>query len=140
MAIYFHTEEIHFEPAQPQRIKAWIRKIISHAQKEVGELNIIFTSNSFLLKMNQQYLKHNYFTDVITFNYNRGEVVSGDIFISIDQVKVNSKEISVNFADELYRVIIHGVLHLLGYDDKDKAQQMEMREKEDEMLALFKSM
>ena len=139
MPIYFHSEAIDFSLTDQESILKWIGQIISqHARKE-GDLNFIFTSNDYLLELNRKYLNHNYFTDVITFEYNRGDVIAGDIFISIDQVRINSNELNVDFIHELCRVIVHGVLHLLGYGDTTDDQKLVMRKKEDETLKVLES-
>lgn len=102
-----------------------------------GDINFIFCSDEYLLKMNQEYLKHDTFTDVITFDYTEDDVLSGDIFISIDRIDENAKMFHVKRQEELFRVMIHGVLHLAGYKDKNKADQKIMREMEDLMLSSF---
>jgi len=99
-------------------------------EKEPGEISVIFTSNDYLLEINRKYLKHSYYTDVITFNYNMDISVSGDIFVSIEQVKINAGEIGTDFYEELSRVIIHGVLHLLEFDDIQEKDRAEMRKQE----------
>ena len=101
-----------------------------------GEICIVFTSDEHLLEMNREYLGHDFYTDVLTFDYSQGSIISGDIVVSIDRILDNSKEFGVNFSDELDRVIIHGVLHLLGYKDATPAQIMEMRSKESYYLDL----
>lgn len=102
----------------------------------MGEVNFIFTSDPFLLTINQKYLNHDYFTDVVTFDYSIGKVVSGDVYISIDSVRNNANGFNINFIDELLRVMAHGALHLCGYKDKSKAEFMEMKQKEDYYLSL----
>jgi len=96
--------------------------------------SFIFCSDSYLLKINQEFLKHDFYTDVITFDYSSGDIISGDIFISIDRIKYNAKQFKVSFDYELLRIVIHGVLHLLGYNDKQNQDKILMTSKEDEYL------
>lgn len=138
MPVYFHLEDCTFKLHDKKIFKNWIQKVIEKENARLGTLNIIFTSNSFLLKINQKYLNHSYFTDVITFNDNNESIISGDIFVSIDQVKLNSKDLDIDFKDELSRVIIHGVLHLLGYNDKTDLEKQEMRKVEDLSIKILK--
>ena len=103
---------------------------------KIGEINYIFCSDNYILKINKDYLNHNYFTDIITFNYNEGKKVNADIFISIDTVKSNANSRKIDFYNELHRVMVHGILHLVGYNDKTPTQQIEMTSKEDYYLNL----
>ena len=135
--IFFHSEKVVFELLDPPSIKKWLLQAISLENKSIGPLNFVFCSDNYLLQLNQQYLDHNTFTDVITFNYVEGSVISGDIFISIDRVKENAEQSSTSFTNELYRVIIHGVLHLIGYNDKTDEEAQEIRAKEDFYLTLL---
>lgn len=100
-------------------------------KKTVGDITVVFCSDEYLLEINKKFLSHDYFTDVITFDYSSEKIISGDIFISIDTVRANSEFYKQDFTKELYRVIVHGVLHLLGYKDKTKNQKRTMRQKED---------
>lgn len=134
--IYFHNEDIDFELSDPLKTKRWILECISNENKSCGELNFIFCSDDYLLKINQSHLNHDTFTDIITFNYVENNVISGDIFISIDRIKDNANSFDVAFSEELHRVIIHGVLHLIGYDDKTPSDAQEIRQKEDFYLTL----
>lgn len=102
----------------------------------VGDINIIFCSDSYILDINNRYLKHNYYTDVITFDYSDGRFLSGDIIISVDTVKENALLYKSTFENELHRVIIHGILHLMGYKDKSKMEKATMREAEDRALTM----
>ncbi len=115
----------------------WIKKVVEFHHKKLGELNYIFCSDDYILEINKQYLNHNYFTDIITFNYNDGDVISGDVFISLDTVRDNANEFSKgDFYEELDRVVIHGVLHLIGFNDKTDVDQIEMTKQEDYALSL----
>lgn len=140
MALYFHSEETSFTLSQQPIIKKWVTAIIEQHDCNEGEVNFIFTSNNYLLEINKQYLKHNYFTDVITFNYNEGCSISGDIFISIDQVNLNAKALNLPMEVELMRVLIHGILHLLGHNDKTAEQTGDMRQAENDALKKLKEL
>lgn len=137
MAIFFSSVETSFQLSAKNIYKNWIKRIIQEGGKKSGDLNFIFCSDEYLLDINQKFLKHFYYTDVITFNDNSGDKISGDIFISIDRVKENAVNFAKSFDDELRRVCIHGVLHLLGYKDKTAKEQRVMRNKEDECLLKF---
>lgn len=114
-----------------------IEKLSENENRTPGDINYILCSDSYLLDINRQYLNHDYFTDVITFDYSEDNVISGDIFISVDTVSDNAKEYNVTFEKELERVMIHGVLHLVGYNDKSEDEVKEMRAKENQYLSLF---
>ncbi|MCK5136864.1 MAG: rRNA maturation RNase YbeY [Bacteroidales bacterium] len=137
MAISFHSENIQFDLTFKSRHKQWIRACIEAYKKHPEELAFVFTSNEQLRLMNQEYLNHNYFTDVITFDYSEGVITSGDIFISIDQVKMNADLYGVNSEEELRRVMIHGVFHLMGFTDGTAEEVEIMRKKENEALHLW---
>lgn len=114
-----------------------IIKILAFLEcKEIGEISIILLSDEELLKINIDYLQHDYYTDIITFDYSEGCKISGELYISVDRVKENAQKYGYRFEEELKRVIIHGILHLCGYKDKSKKEQHEMRKKEDYYLAL----
>jgi len=134
MAFYFISEDIEFPNIQQEKIQEWIKIIINNYSKEVGEITYIFTSDNYLLKINQQYLQHDYYTDIITFDYTEENVVSGDLFISLDTVLSNSKKYQTSFIKELHRVIIHGILHLLGFNDKTEEENTQMRRLENSAL------
>lgn len=140
MPVFFHSEIADFSLEKQDQLQQWIQNILSEHNKQAGNLNIIFTSNDYLLEINRKYLNHDYYTDVISFDDSKGNVISGDIFVSIDQVKINSKFHNVGFINELCRVMIHGVLHLVGFDDADAAQQQVMRELEDHALNVLEVM
>lgn len=107
--------------------------------RTIGDINIIFCSDNYILDVNVKYLQHDYFTDIITFDYCEGNILSGDLFISIDSVRENALEYCTDFNEELHRVIVHGVLHLIGYDDHSEQEKKVMREKEDYYLNLRSS-
>jgi len=131
MKVFF--EEIN-EFSFSENINVVVEYLIIEEGSKEGNLNIIFCSDNYLLKMNKEYLGHNYFTDVITFDYSEENLISGDVFISVDTVKENAKNYEVSFENELFRVIIHGVLHLIGYNDKTDKEQEEMTIKENYYL------
>ncbi len=107
--------------------------------RELREINLIFTSDEYLLEMNKEHLGHEYYTDIITFNYNEGIKISGDLFISVERVKENATHYDVDFLQELRRVVAHGVLHLIGFNDKSEEEEREMRLREEEALNLIVS-
>jgi rRNA maturation RNase YbeY len=117
----------------------WLKQLANNFDTKIGKLTFIFTSDNYILKVNQTYLNHDYYTDVITFDYSSEKEISGDIFISLDTVASNSKQFNVSFQDELHRVIVHGVLHLLGFKDKSEDEQKEMRKEEDFALNILKT-
>jgi probable rRNA maturation factor len=119
-------------------VRKLIVVIISEEKKKLGEINVVFTSNSKILEINRYYLQHSYYTDVITFNNNKRELICGDIYISVDQVIINANRYNTEKYTELIRVIIHGVLHLIGYDDKVGNERINMRRKEDIYLCKLK--
>lgn len=140
MPVFFHSEETDFLLKNKNLYKKWVKFVVESRDKKCGSINFVFTSNEYILEINRNYLNHNYFTDVITFSYNEGKVIAGDIFISIEQVKINSSEIGILFYDELKRVMIHGVLHLLGIMDATDEERRGMRLAEDEAISLLKGM
>lgn len=115
----------------------WISKVIKSEGKHEGEISYIFCDDEYLLQINQQYLDHDYYTDIISFDYTIGNEINGDIFISIDRVKENAAEYKVSFREELLRVLSHGVLHFCGYKDKSEDDEKLMRSKEDEKIKMF---
>jgi probable rRNA maturation factor len=123
-----------------QALKAFIPKIFKKEGKKLGGLQYVFCSDEYLLKINRQFLEHDYYTDIITFNFSEptSNEIHGEIYISADRVKENASELGVSFKDEMVRVIFHGALHLCGYRDKKKSEIQQMRAKEDEFLTLFK--
>lgn len=130
-------EDVDFEIENQSLITEWINESISAEGLSIGEISLIFCSDEYLLKVNQDHLNHDYYTDIITFDYCENKIVSGDLFISVDRVKENAEAFGVSFNHELSRVIIHGVLHLCGYKDKTTADAEEIREKENFYLSLL---
>lgn len=113
-----------------KNVNIWIVESVNNEKKDLGVLNVIFCSDEHLLKMNIEHLGHDFFTDIITFDYSEANIISGDLFISKDRVADNAKKFSVSFEEEVLRVIIHGVLHLLGFKDKTEEEQKQMTNKE----------
>ena len=132
--ICYHSE-CDFQLKDNESITKWLEVAISTENKELGEINYIFCDDQYLLKKNQKYLKHDTFTDIITFDYTEKNRLSGDIFNSIERVKENAINFAVPFETELRRVIIHGVLHLMGYKDKSEEDTETMRSKENFYLS-----
>lgn len=134
--IHYHQEDTSYSIKQRLSIRKWISDSVRKEGKNLSDINYIFCSDEYLLELNRSALDHDYYTDIITFDYCEGNVVSGDLFISIDRVADNAKTLNHNFIDELHRVMIHGVLHLCGYKDKSKKEEELMRKKEDYYLNL----
>lgn len=114
----------------------WFSVVIAKFNKQYGDITIVFCSDNYLLEMNKTHLQHDYFTDIITFDYCDGDDISGDLFISLDTVSSNASDLKVDFIDEVHRVCVHGLLHLLGFKDKQEHDQLEMRAQEDLMLSI----
>lgn len=135
--IYFFNEQVSFQLREKKKIRAWIIQTIENEEYKPGTLNIIFTNDDLLVQLNKEYLKHFSLTDIITFDLSdSGGIVEGDIYISIERAKENARAYREPFQREVHRLIIHGVLHLLGYKDKTKAERDEMRAREEYYLSL----
>jgi probable rRNA maturation factor len=136
-SIDFLSEGIPFKPKNQKKLRGWIKSVIQSEGRGFTSLVYIFCSDSYLLTLNSDYLKHKTLTDIITFDYSEGLDVEGEIYISIDRVRENAVKFEKSFEDELHRVLIHGVLHILGYSDKSRAQKLTMRKKEEACLSLL---
>jgi rRNA maturation RNase YbeY len=137
-SIRFFYENVKFRLPKSSRTRSWIKAVMASEKKKLGELNYIFCSDEDLAVINQQYLSHNTLTDIVTFDGNEGDGhIQGDIYISVDRVKENALKYKTAFDKELHRVIIHGVLHLIGYSDKSKSAKISMRKKEEAYLSLL---
>jgi len=135
--IFVHAEDIVFKLTNKEKVLSWINHTISSNNKTCKQVNYIFCTDKYLLHINQHYLNHDFYTDIITFNNSDNpDEIEGDIYISLDRIKENSTSLNVKFKDELHRVMIHGVLHLIGINDKTEAEKIEMRKIEDHYLAL----
>ena len=130
MAIFFHTIDVDHRLKHKIALKRWINDCILAENKKPGNINIIFCSDNHLLEMNRTHLAHDYYTDIITFDFTHNNVISGDLYVSIDRIKDNAIKNSVTLENETYRVIIHGVMHLCGYKDKTKKDIEIMRAQE----------
>jgi len=139
MVRYF-CEDIKFEFKNKQLNNRWLKMVAGSEVKKLGDVSIIFCSDNYILDVNMRYLQHDYFTDIITFDYCEGNVLSGDLFISIDTVRENAAEYGAEFDEELHRVIVHGLLHLIGYDDRTPEEEKEIHRKEDYYLLIRKSL
>ena len=134
----FFTENVDFDLLRPIKTKKWIKNTSISEGYEIADLNYIFCDDNYLLEINKQYLDHDYFTDIITFdNSEEDNVIEGDIYISVDRVRENAATFHADFETEMRRVLIHGLLHLMGYDDTDEKLKAAMRAKEDQYLLLF---
>lgn len=131
MSIKFFNEQIDFLPENPQVLQKWITSVIESKRFDAGTINYIFCTDEYLLILNQRYLNHDTYTDIITFDYTVDKVISGDIFISVDRVKDNAANYKKTFENELQRVMIHGILHLCGQEDKSESDNVEMHTQED---------
>ncbi|MGB5428103.1 rRNA maturation RNase YbeY [Eudoraea sp.] len=134
--INYHYET-EFDLENIKEYTSWINTIVVSENVRLGDLSYIFCSDEYLIKLNQKYLGHDTYTDIVTFNYSEEDVISGEIYISVDRVKENAVKFKEDFNKELRRVMAHGVLHLLGYNDKSKKEKEEMRIKEDEKINMF---
>ena len=134
--ISYFFEDTKFVFKGRQRNNRWLRLVAESEIRRMGDVSIIFCSDPYILDINLKYLQHDYFTDIITFDYCEGDKISGDLFISVDSVRENAVHYGTEFEDELNRVMVHGILHLIGYDDHTKADQKTMREKENYYLSL----
>ena len=137
MSIRFATQYTDFELPEEEKVRKWIFEVIVRRGKTVGNINYLFCDDEYLLGENQKYLNHDTYTDIITFDYVAANLISGDIMISVDRVGENATKYGVPFNRELQRVIIHGVLHLLGQGDKSDEDAAEMRRQEEETLTLW---
>jgi len=134
--ILFTNQEIKFLPKNRNILKKWISQVIFNHSKKVGDISFVFCNDEYILKTNISFLNHNYYTDVITFDYCENEKISGDIIISVDTVNSNSVLNNVSFKNELLRVMVHGVLHLIGFDDTTVTKKKEMSQIEDTYIVL----
>ena len=135
--ISYTNERVKPPKIAKRKINNWIKSVASNYDKTIGEIAYIFCDDSKILEINKTYLQHDYYTDIITFDYCEGDVLNGDIFISLDTVSSNAKEFDVTFDEELHRILIHGILHLCGQTDKTPDSRLEMTRKEDEALQMI---
>lgn len=140
MAVRFFTEYDGSALENESMLKKWISEVIKNHGKKTGKISYLFCSDDRILKDNMAFLNHDTYTDIITFDSVEGDLVSGDILISLDRVGENAKQFGVSFTQELHRVMIHGVLHLLGFKDKSAQEAAQMRRKEEESLQLLEAL
>lgn len=134
--IFFTSNDVAFEPADPERLIQWILNTVEAEGYELNRLDIVFCSDEFLLEINRNHLDHDYYTDIITFPLNDNPLIA-EIYISIDRVQENAAGLNISFEDELHRVMIHGVLHLCGYDDHEEDDIRVIRKKEENYLRIL---
>ena len=134
MAIHFHEKEESAGIKNKNLLKKWLKDLIVKEHASPGQINIVLTSDNNVLELNKKYISRNYLTDIITFDYTENQVIAGDLFISVTRVRENSEKFDVTFKKELKRVIVHGVLHLLGYGDSTQKEKSLMRQMEDRYL------
>lgn len=135
--VYFFFDAVKVNLANRKALKNYIPQIFSKEGKRLEHINYIFCSDEGLLEINRKFLQHDFYTDIITFDLSSSSAVQAEIYISVDRVKENAQQLGVSFRAELHRVIFHGVLHLCGYSDKSKADQAEMRKKEEKYLKAY---
>ena len=138
MAIIYQNEGVKAPLIKKREVTKWIKDVAASYGKKVGDVSYIFCSDEKILEINKEYLQHDYYTDIITFDYTDEDVISGDIFISLDTVESNAKEFNTDYLEELHRIIIHGILHLCGINDKGPGEREYMTECENKALQLIK--
>ncbi len=138
--VTYHLQDTDFKFKHKLLNNRWLKMVAESEIKRLGDISIIFCSDPYILEVNLKYLQHDYFTDIITFDYCEGNRLSGDLFISVDSVRENAEYYSAEFEDELNRVIVHGILHLIGYDDHSNEEKILMREKENYYLQMRNSL
>lgn len=137
MAIAFYAEDIQLPAIKKRAVSNWVKEVAATYGKKVGDISYIFCSDEKILEVNRQYLQHDYYTDIITFDYTSGDKISGDLFISLDTVKSNSETFHTSYDEELHRTIIHGILHLCGINDKGPGEREIMEAHENKALAML---
>lgn len=135
--IQFIAEDIKMPAIAKTKVIAWMKVVAESYQKKCGDIAFVFCTDERILQINNQYLQHDYYTDIITFDYSNAKTISGDVFISLDTVKSNSMTFNTDYNQELHRIMIHGILHLCGNDDQTPELRLEMTEKENTALALY---
>ena len=137
ITISFYAEDIELPAIKKEAVSNWIRRVAETYGKKTGDISYIFCSDEKILEVNRQYLQHDYYTDIITFDYTSGNKISGDLFISLDTVKTNAEKFETPYNEELHRTIIHGILHLCGINDKGPGEREIMEENENKALAIL---
>ena len=136
--ISYQTDGVKMPAIKRRETTAWIKKVAASHGRKVGDIAYIFCNDEKILEVNRQYLQHDYYTDIITFDYDEDDVISGDLFISRDTVRTNAEQVGATYEEELHRVIIHGILHLCGINDKGPGEREIMEENENKALAMLK--
>ncbi|MBR4643716.1 MAG: rRNA maturation RNase YbeY [Bacteroidaceae bacterium] len=136
--ILYNVVNTEMPPINQQKVSEWVRRVAATYQRHVGDINFIFVDDDEILRVNREYIGHDYYTDHIGFDYSQGSTISGDIYVGVDTVRTNSEKIGCDYNEELHRVIIHGVLHLCGIDDKGPGERAIMEAEEDKALELWK--
>ncbi len=139
MAVSFYTEGVDLPAINKTNIRNWVKQVAEIHNMRVGEIAYIFCDDEKILEVNKQYLQHDYYTDIITFDYTEGNKIAGDLFISLDTVRTNAEQFGQEYATELHRVIIHGILHLCGINDKGPGEREIMEAEENKALGLFET-
>jgi len=139
MAVSFYTEGVEMPCINKTEIRNWVKNIVEQHSKRLGPISYIFCDDKKILEVNQNFLKHDYYTDIITFDYTEGDKVSGDLFISLDTVRTNAEQFGQEYDTELHRVIIHGILHLCGINDKGPGEREIMEAEENKALEILKN-
>ena len=137
--ILYNVVNTEMPPIHQKNVSEWVRQVAATYQRHIGDINFIFVDDEEILRVNREYIGHDYYTDHIGFDYSQGSTISGDIYIGVDTVRTNSEKIGCDYNDELHRVIIHGVLHLCGIDDKGPGERAIMEAEEDKALELWKN-
>lgn len=135
--ITFNAEGIKMPKIKKREVTAWIKAVAASYGRKVGEIGYLFVDDEKILEVNNEYLGHNYYTDIITFDYDEGDVINGDMVISLDTVRTNAEQFGKEYEEELYRVIIHGILHLCGIDDKGPGEREIMEAAENKALEMY---
>jgi metalloprotein, YbeY/UPF0054 family len=137
MAVSYYEDGVKTPAIKKRIISNWIKEVAATYGKKIGEIGYIFCSDEKILEVNRQYLQHDYYTDIISFDYTEGDRISGDLFISLDTVRTNAEKFKTTYTEELYRTIIHGVLHLCGINDKEPGEREIMEANENKALSLL---
>lgn len=138
--IEYCVEGVELPKISEELLSDWISRVASSHSRDLGELCYVFCSDDYILQVNNEHLNHDYYTDIITFDYSESSIISGDLFVSLDTVKSNSELFGQDYSNELMRVVIHGILHLCGINDKSDDEALQMRKAEEEALSLLKEM
>lgn len=137
MAVTYQTDGVRMPSIKKRETTDWIKRVAAKYDRKVGDIAYIFCSDDKILEVNREYLQHDYYTDIITFDYCEDNIISGDLFISLDTVRTNSEEFNTDYDEELHRTIIHGILHLCGINDKGPGEREIMEKAENEALAMM---